>query len=450
MLLTEKETKRLCQKLLGYVKADDAVVNVASDAQSHIRFAANGFTTSGTRENVSAQVTVWIDQKRGSTSTNEITDAALEAAVAQAEQLARLSPVDAEYLPTLGRQTYQPTHGFADATADISPHHRAETIHDAITACEKANVIGAGFYRDSVNAGGSATKNGNFSYERSSALSFAMTARTPDGGSSGYFLRSHFDARKFDPKRISREAIRKALDSKNPRALDPGTYPVILEPQAVADLLGNFLVGAFDARRADEGRGAFSAPGGKSRLGEKMFDERVNVFSDPWHPAVPGSQDAQDGLPAKKLFLIRNGVVENLVYSRFWAKKKDKEPTHGPVNTLLETSAHPADMDEMIRTMDRGLLVGRFWYIRMVDPRTVLLTGLTRDGVWLIENGKVVHPVRNFRFNQSIIQMLAAGNVDLIGQSERVGGSEGQGRGAGFFPALKLRAFNFTSQSEAV
>jgi predicted Zn-dependent protease len=399
---------------------------------------------------VNAQVTVWIDRKRGSATTNEIGDDSLKDAVAQAEQLARLSPVDPEYLPTLGPQTYRPTHGYVDATANISAHARAETIHKAITACEKEKVIGAGFYRNIGSAGGSATKNGNFSFERASSVSFAMTARTPDGGSSGYFLRSHFDVDKFDAQRVTREAIRKALESRGPRVLDAGTYPVILEHQAVADLLGNFMIGAFDARRSDEGRGAFSAPGGKSRLGERMFDGRVNLYSDPWHPAVPGSQDAQDGLPAQKLYLVRNGVLENLVYSRFWAKQTNKQPTPGPVNMLLESSARPASIEEMIRATDRGLLVGRFWYIRMVDPRTVLLTGLTRDGVWYIEKGKIVHPVRNFRFNQSIIQMLADGNVDLIGAADRVGGSEGQGRGVGFYPALKLRAFNFTSQSEAV
>jgi predicted Zn-dependent protease len=165
---------------------------------------------------------------------------------------------------------------------------------------------------------------------------------------------------------------------------------------------------------------------------------------------VPGSQDAQDGLPAKKIHLVRNGVVESLVYSRFWAEKQRKEPTAGPVNTLLESSARPASFDEMVRGTEHGLLVGRFWYIRMVDPRTLLLTGLTRDGVWLVENGKVAHSVRNFRFNQSILQMLSHGNVDMIGEAERVGGSEGQGRGAGLFPPLKLRGFTFTSQSEAI
>jgi predicted Zn-dependent protease len=283
-----------------------------------------------------------------------------------------------------------------------------------------------------------------------------MTARTPDGGSSGYFLRNHFDAVKLDTSRIAGEAIRKALESRNPHTLEPGQYPVILEPQAVADLLW-FLLGAsqfptfaFDARNADEGRNSFSAPGGKTRLGERIFDERINICSDPWNLEVPGSQSAQDGIPAETIYLVRNGVVENLRYSRFWAQQKGKQPTPGPVNSILESSSPSASVEEMIQATERGLLIGRFFYIRLVDPRTALLTGLTRDGVWYVANGKIQYPVRNFRFNQSIMQMLAPGNVDMIGVPERVGSSEAQGRIASLLPALKLKQFNFTSQSEAV
>jgi predicted Zn-dependent protease len=441
MLLSESKARSLCRKLLAHT---------TGETLSHLRFAGNAFTTSGTREAVTAQITVWIGRRRGSASTTETSDASLKGSVDQAEQLASLSPVDAEYLPSLGPQKYRPVSGYSEATATVSPSKRAKVVNEAISACEKAKVIGAGFFQAIGEATAIATSNGNFSYERSSLISLAMTARTPDGGSSGYFLRNHFNVNQFDSQRVAREAIRKAIESQEARPLPAGVYSVILEPQAVADLLGSYLASAFDSRQADEGRGAFSAPGGKTRLGERMFDSRINFYSDPWHPVVPGSQDAQDGLPAKKFFLVRNGVVENLIYSRYWAKKQGREPTAGPVNSLLESSASPSSVEDMIRTTDRGLLVGRFWYIRMVDPRTVLLTGLTRDGVWYIENGKVLHPVRNFRFNQSILQMLAQGNVDALGVSERVGGSEGQGRSVGFFPALKLRAFHFTSQSEAV
>jgi predicted Zn-dependent protease len=422
---------------------------VSSENYGHLRFSANSFTTSGARENVTVGVTVWIDKKRGAASTNEIDDESLKATVALAEQLARISPVDREYMPTLPQQTYKPVNGYAEATSNISVTSRAKTINDVITACEKAKVVGAGFHQARGTAGASATKNGNFNYERSSLVSLSTTARTPDGTSSGYFLRNHFDVAQLDTARVANEAIRKAVDSRNPRVLEAGDYPVILEPQAVADLL-SFFAFTFDARSAEEGRSPFSALGGKTKLGQQIFDERINIYSDPWHPDLPGSRAAQAGLPAQKIYLVRNGVLENLVYSRFWAKQKGKEPTPGPTNNILESSQPPVAMDDMIKSMDRGLLLGRFWYIRGVDPRTALQTGLTRDGIWYIEKGKIQYPVKNFRFNQSLIELLAPGNVDMIGKPERVGNSEGQGGNAALLPALKVKKFHFSSQSEAV
>ena len=449
MLLTEKDARTICEKLLSYVTVDDASVGVSSENYGHLRFAQNAFTTSGARENVSVGVTVWINNKRGAASTNEVDDESLKATVALAEQLARISPVDREYMPTLSKQTYKPVNAYAEATSNISVTSRAKTINDVIGACEKAKVVGAGFHQARGTAGASMTKNGNFIYDRSSLVSLSTTARTPDGTSSGYFLRNHFDVAKLDTTRVANEAIRKALDSREPRVLEPGVYPAILEPQAVADLLG-FFAFSFDARSAEEGRSPFSAPNGKTKLGEKVFDERINIYSDPWHPDLPGSPGAQGGIPAQKIYLVRNGVVENLIYSRFWAKQKGKEPTPGPVNSIIESSAAPVSLEDMIRSMDRGLLLGRFWYVRGLDPRTVSQTGLTRDGIWYIEKGKIQYPVKNFRFNQSVMQLLAPGNVDMIGKSERVGNSEGQGGNAALLPALKVKEFHFSSQSESV
>jgi predicted Zn-dependent protease len=449
MLLSEREARELTEKLLSYVKADDAIVNVGSENYSHLRFAANAFTTSGARENTTVAVTVWIDKKRGSSSTNEVDDESLKAAVAEAHDLARISPVDREYLPSLGPQTYKPVEGYAEATSNISLQVRARSINDVIARCEKSGVIGAGFHQARGSANASATKNGNFMYSRSSLVSLSTTARTPDGGSSGYFLRNHFDAAKLDVTRVAREAIRKALESREPRTLEPGVYPAILEPQAVADLLSGLVFG-FDARSADEGRSPFSAPGGKTKVGQQIFDERINIYSDPWNAELPGSPAAQNGIPAQKVYLVRNGVLETLVYSRFWAKQKDREPTPGPVNSIMESSRPPVAVEDMIKAMDRGLLLGRFWYIRGVDPRRALQTGLTRDGIWYIENGRVQYPVKNFRFNQSLMELLAPGNVDMIGAAERVGSAEAQGGASAFLPALKVKKFHFSSQSEAV
>ena len=449
MLLTEQETKAFTEKILSFVKADDASAGVGSDKLLHLRFAGNNILTSGTRVSRNANVTVWVGGRRGAASTNDLDDASLRDMVERAQKIAATAPVDREYVPTLGKQTYKPVNGYVESTANPSLTARAKAIGDIISEYEKRGVIGAGFHATRVQAGGSSTKNGNFEFERSSNVSLSTTARTPDGTSSGYFLRSHFDAAKLDTKRIANEAIRKALEGKGARMIDPGAYTVILEPQAVADLMGN-LGFMFNARTAEEGRSALSAAGGKTKLGEKMFDEKVTIYSDPWNAELPGSQSAQGGIPAQRIVMVKDGVVENLTYNRFWAKQKGKEPTPGPVNTIFETSGPTHSIEEMIKSTERGILVGRFWYIRSTDARTASSTGLTRDGVWLIENGKIAYPLRNFRFNQSVTQMLGPGNVLMVGKSERVGGSEGGGSNASLLPALKLKAFNFTSQSEAV
>jgi predicted Zn-dependent protease len=446
MLISEKRAKAVCEMTLTQIRAEDAQVSVETEDYSHLRFAANAFTTNGRRDQASVSVTVWIDKKRGAARATNLEKSSIKMAVEQAEELARLSPVDKEYLPTLAAQTYRPSGGYADATVNLSLATRAKAIDEIIRLCEREGVIGAGFHHSSGSASASATKNGNFYYRRSSLASLSVTARHPDGSSSGYFLRNHFDVGKLDTTRIGRAAIKKAISSKGSQSLEPGVYPVILEPQAAGDLLRL----GFDARSADEGRSAFSAPGGKTKLGEKVFDERIQIYSDPWHQELPASPVAAEGIPAKKIHFIRNGVLENLEYSRYWGKEKAKEPTPGPTNTIIESSAAPATLEEMIQSMNRGLLISRFWYIRLVDPRTALFTGLTRDGVWLVEKGRIQYPVRNFRFNQSLIQLLAPGNVEEIGRAERISSSESQGQAAAMVPALSVKRFSFTSQSEAV
>jgi predicted Zn-dependent protease len=449
MVLTETDARALSQKVLGFVRADDAQVSMSEVDSAHLRFAANAFRTAGRDNDLYVNVTVWIDGKKGSALVNEIDGGSLRDVVEQAERLARLSPKDKEYVPTLGPQAYRPTQGYVEATQRISPSTRARAVAEVIAACEKHEVIGAGFHHSVGSAEAGATKHGNFYYYRSSRVSLSVTARTREGSGSGYFLRNHFDVAKLDTARIAREAIQKAVDSSNPQRLSAGVYTVVLEPQAVADLLG-FFAFYFDARQADEGRSPLSAPGGKTKLGQKIFDERINLYSDPWHPELPGSPVAREGIPAEKFYLVRGGVLENLTYSRFWAKQKQKAPSPGPVNMIMESSGPRASVPEMIRDTEKGLLVSRFWYIRPVDPRTAALTGLTRDGVWYVEDGKIQYPISNFRLNQSMLEMLSPGNVESIGAPERVGNSESQGANAALLPALKVKEFHLTSQSEAV
>jgi predicted Zn-dependent protease len=443
-MLSREDALKICDTVLGHAKAagaDDAVVSVQSSIESHARFADNRITTSGRAEDLEIAATVWVGKRRGSATGGDAGAAALKQMADEALQIARVSPVHREYVPTLGPLEYAESRGFADATANIDLGARAKALEAVLASCRSAKVTGAGFHNATATASATATANGNRRYFRSSEAGFSLTARSEDGTGSGYYSGDHFDVARLDAKHIADQAVGKAVRSRAPKPIEPGVYPVILEPQAVADLIG-FLTNAFDARTADEGRSAFSGKDGKTRVGETLFNERLSLYSDPMHPELPAVPSTNEGIPATRLSLVKAGVLENLEYSRFWAQERKREPTAGPVNYIMESSQPPTSMDDMIKGTERGLLISRFWYVRLVDPRTIVLTGLTRDGLWWIEKGQIRHPVRNLRFNQSVLAMLAPWNVDAIGAPMRLAPL--------MVPALKLNGFAFTSISDAI
>ena len=226
------------------------------------------------------------------------------------------------------------------------------------------------------------------------------------------------------------------------KAIEPGKYTVILEPAALMagddlSLLGGLIYG-LDARSADEGRSFLTKKGGGNRKGEKLFDERINIYSDPLNLEVPGNAFDGDGLPTKRMSWVEKGVVKNLFYSRFWAEKNKLAATAFPSGFIMTGGTQSTA--ELIKGTVKGILVTRLWYIREVDPQTLLYTGLTRDGTFYIENGKIKFPIKNLRFNESPIIML--NNIEAIGRPQRLAGC--------LIPPLKIRDFTFTSLSDAV
>jgi predicted Zn-dependent protease len=443
-MLAREEALAICDTVLEHAKAagaEDAIVTVQSSVDAHARFADNRVTTSGRAEDLQINVTVWVERRRGASAGNDASAEALKALAAEAVQIARVSPVHREYLPTLGPLTYGEDRGFAAATADVDVAARAKALQTALEACKAAKVTGAGFHTANGSATAIATANGNRRYFRSTRAGLSVTARSADGTGSGYFSGDHFDLARLDTKQIVQEAVGKAVRSQQPKPIEPGVYPVILEPQAAADLIG-FLTNAFDARTADEGRSAFSGKDGKTRVGEKLFSERLNLYSDPAHPELPSAPSTSEGIPASRFPLIKAGVLENLEYSRFWAQEKKRDASPGAVNYVMESTQPPVPLDAMIKSMERGLVISRFWYVRQIDPRAIMLTGLTRDGLWWVENGQVRYPVRNLRFNQSVIAMLAPWNVLAVGAPVR--------KAPLMVPALQLAGFTFTSISDAI
>ena len=443
-MVNREDALKICETVLDHAKAagaDDAQVSLDNGIESHARFADNRITTSGRSDDVDITATVWVARRRGAATVNDISAAALKLLATDAVQIARLSPVQREYVPTVGPANYPEGRGFSEATANIDVTARARTLQAILDVCRTQKITGAGFHTARASASATATANGNRRYFRSTRADLSVTARTPDGTGSGYYSGDHFDLSRLDAERIAREAVNKAVRSRNPQPIEPGNYPVILEPQAVSDLIGT-LTGTFDARPAEEGRSAFSAKDGKTHLGEPMFSERLNLYSDPNPPELPTATATNEGVPATRLSLVKGGVIENLVYGRYWAQEKKRDATAGPTNFILESTQAATAMDEMIKGMKRGLLITRFWYVRLVDPRTLVLTGLTRDGLWWVENGQIKNPVRNLRFNQGVLAMLAPWNVEAIGPAQRLAPY--------MVPALKLSSFTFTSTSDAI
>ncbi|MEO6444229.1 MAG: TldD/PmbA family protein [Gemmatimonadaceae bacterium] len=443
-VLSREEAQALVERVVKMSKADAIEVQIGGGYSANVRFADNQMSTAGGVSDFNVAVQSSFGPKHAVVSTNEISDEALRAAVEKSEKLARLAPDDPEAMPLLGPQQYQRVEAYFPSVANMDPSQRAKV---ALTALEPAraarDITAAGFLINNVGATALGNSAGLFAYHRTTNSNYTVTVRTTDGTGSGWAGAEHNDAGEVDYAAISQRAIEKARASRSPVAVEPGRYTVILEPQAVGDLAQ--LIGFYaDARATDEGRSPFVKQGGGTKIGEKILDERVNIYADPYDPMVRAQPFDGDGLPLGRQEFIQNGVLKTLYYSRFWAKKKGVPPTGAPTSFLM--SGGSASVDEMIRSTPRGILVTRLWYLREVDPRTILYTGLTRDGTFLIENGKITRAVKNFRFNDSPLFML--NNLEMLGRPERLAGTEAGG--AVVVPAIKVRDFNFTSLSDAI
>ena len=443
-VLSREEAQAIVTRVVGMSKADGIQVSLNTGYAANVRFAANQVSTAGATTDAQLGVQSSFGPKHAAVTTNDLSDASLRRAVEQSEALARLAPDDPEAMPDLPPQTYNPVEAWFDNTADSSADERARV---ALTALEPARASGdlnvAGYLV--MNAGMTAlgNKKGLFAYHRSTNANYTITARTTDGTGSGWAGGDHNDARQVDFATISRRAIDKARASRNPQAVEPGRYTVILEPQAVGDLV-QLIAFSADARSADEGRSPFTKQGGGNKIGEKLMDSRVTIYSDPTDPMVRSQPFDGEGLPLGRQVWIENGVLKQLTYDRFWAQKQGKTATGFP--TSLVMAGGTASLEEMIAATPRGILVTRLWYLRQVDPRTILYTGLTRDATFLIENGRVSRAIRNLRFNESPLFML--NNLEMLGRSSRLAGTEAGG--AVVMPAIKVKDFTFTSLSEAV
>jgi predicted Zn-dependent protease len=442
-IYSENDAQAILRKVVALSKADECTATLDGSISGNIRYALNNVSTSGVVNDAELQVQVAYGKRAGIATINEFDDASLARVVARADELAHLAPENPEFVPAIAKQNYKPSATYKDKTAAITPEYRASVAADCILPCRANKLVAAGYLEDNQRFSALANSNGNFGYQRSTLVDFTCTVRTDDAQGSGWVARNLADVGQFSAPTEIQIAMDKARRSSSAKALEPGKYTVILEPAATADLLTYMFFG-FDAREADEGRSFMTKKDGGNKIGEKLFDERVTFYSDPQDASVPVLPWDDDGLPRARTQIITNGVVDYLQYSRYWAKLKGK-PEVGQPGNLIMTGGDKSTMD-LVKSTQKGVLVTRTWYIRMVDPQTVLLTGLTRDGTFYIENGEIKYPIKNFRFNESPVIML--NNVEEFGKPVRVQPQEAPI--LMMLPSMKLREFTFTSLSDAV
>jgi predicted Zn-dependent protease len=441
---SEAEARALLERVLARSKAEGCEAKLEAARTGNIRFARNAVSTSGVVDDATLVILSRYGMRLGAASVNQFDDESLTRTLRRSEELARAAPADPELQPMLGPQRYiRPPTAYVQSSARVTPDFRAGAAAKSIAQAKAHGCVAAGFLTDSVSSSALLNSRGMFGYFADTAATFTVTARTESGGGSGWGGQDLNDVGRLDVEAVSRIASEKAIASRDVRVLEPGQYTVILEPAAAVDLVQRLVLNS-GAREAEEGRSFLSKPGGGTKLGQRLVDERVNIYSDPASAEVPCTPWDDEGLPRNRTVWIEKGMVRTLGYTRYWARKRGKSPIAAPGNWVMEGGDQ--SLEDLIGGTERGVLVTRTWYIRAVDPKTLLYTGLTRDGTFYVEKGRIAYAIKNFRFNESPVIML--NNLDALGRTTRVRGSESQARAA--VPPMRIRNFTFSSLSDAV
>ena len=442
-LFPERELRRIADTVLRLAKstgAEETEVHVDEVANALTRFANNAIHQNVAEHGLTVSIRTVTDGRTARATTNRFDEDSLRAAIEASLSLAHSQPKDPRLLPMPTKQRYRSVNRFIKPTATLTAEDRALAVRRACDLAVKNGQVAAGIYSNGQSQFALANSRGLFAAYRETHSQFSITMQ--EGSAASWAKANSADVRAFDPQKLAARAGEKAHLAVNARELAPGRYTVILEPAAVLDLVG-FLFYDFAATAVEDKRSCLN-----DRMGKQLFGQNVTIADDVYHPLQQGAPFDGEGLPRQRVQLVDSGVPKNLVYSRAAAQAARKQPTgHGfalpneygeaPMNLVF--TGGDSSIEKMVASTERGLLVTRLWYIREVDPYEKVMTGMTRDGLFLVENGKVTGAARNFRFNQSLIEMLK--NVELLGPAVRATGEEAFEM---VVPAMKVRNFHFS------
>jgi predicted Zn-dependent protease len=451
-MYSREEVKAITDKVMDMAKADAIEVEFTGGERSATRFANSNITANIVQFERNLNVTVYYGSKSASASTREFDDESLRTTVADAQKRAQAARENPEALPLVeGPQQYLDVDAALPSGVGFGPAERARMVKQSLDVCQKKGVIGSGYIPKVHLATCTANSKGLFAYYQYAEASFILTCRTKDGGGSGWAgLTGIKDVSLIDATKLTEVAADKAVKSQKPRAIEPGRYTAILEPRANARFL-SLMTNLFNARTAEGEVGNYFSgkQRGTTKVGEKLFGDAFTLKSDIGNPVLRQTPIGPDGLAATPVTWIEKGVLKNLAYDRAWARRQKKDPTPVTINQSLVMEGSDTTIEQMIKTTKRGLLVTFFWYIRAVDPQTLLNTGMTRDGLFLIENGEIAGPVQNFRWNMS--PLVGYNNITALGPPVPIHTGEAyDGPGTALVPPVRIEDFFMTSISPAV
>lgn len=440
-LITPEEALTLIEFAIAKSQGEGIFVSLRASETALSRFSENQISQNIRKHDFSLTITSYFGKRSASASTTELEQSAIAETVKRAEDLASIAPEDPEWVELLPPQTYSDRlPAFDQATATLSPLKKGEIIQQVCSLSKDAGVNGSGTLSTKVSLNAIGNSVDLRGCDRTTEADFSFTARIDNGSSWNCCTASSID--QLPIKELTEQVIQRAIASRNPRPIEPGDYTVIFEPVAIASLLP-WLIWNLDARSADEGRSFMSRTddSGKptgNKIGEQLFNPLVQIQRHAAHPLLQGGRFFSNGFSSQDLDIVKNGIPQTLSYSRYWAKEQGKEPT-GSMYPMVMTGSEQTVAD-LIANTERGILVSRAWYVRYVNLRTLEVTGMTRDGTFLIENGKISHPIKNLRFNQCLPEMLK--NLVAVSQVKRCGGS--------VIPGCKVENFHFSSITDSI
>ena len=446
-LSSESELKKRIDLVLRLGKlagADETEVQVDETIDALSRFANNAIHQNVAEHSITISIRTVVDGRTARATTNHLEEDSLRAAVESSLQLAHSQPKIPGLLAMPGKQRYRKLSRFTKETATTTPEGRARAIKRSCDLAIRKGQVAAGIFSTGQSQLALGNSRGLFAAYRQTHAEFSITMQ--DETAASWAKANSGNVRDFDPQKLTARASEKARMAKDAQELAPGKYTVILEPAAVLDLVG-FLFYDFAATALADQRSCLT-----KRMGKQLFGKNISIADDVYHPQQLGAPFDGEGIPRQRVSLVENGIPRNLVYSRATAKRSGKKTTgHGfalpneygeaPMNLVF--GGGDSSIEKMVASTDRGLLITRVWYIREVDPYEKVMTGMTRDGLYLVENGKVTSAVRNFRFNQSLIELLK--NVEAMSPAFRATAEEAFEM---VVPAMKVHNFHFTEPTK--